>query len=139
MKFEINKVPEKVSLRRIAKELNLNYSLLLKASKRPIEGEIYDPSKRNDNAINTYVNDRVDAEVLKTIDWTEIAETVTESAELPKEFEVGQIVQLRQDDNKYEIVLQTETHVVILSQSNTTPRVLSKATFLHQGPRIPNE
>jgi poly-gamma-glutamate capsule biosynthesis protein CapA/YwtB (metallophosphatase superfamily) len=134
--FDIKSIPEKVSLRRLAKELNLNYSLLLKAAKRPTEGQVYDPNARNDVAINKYVNDRIDPKVLKDIDWEAVAASVADVAEVAKEFEIGQRVQIRQDENIYEIVLQTETHVVILSASNTTPRVLSKPTFLHQGPRL---
>lgn len=136
MKFNYKDVPEKVSIRRVAKELNLNYSLLLKASKRPVEGQVYDPSTPNYEAMNDYVNSRVAEDVIDGIDWNEIAESITEVAALPKEFELGQKVNIRQDDNTYEIVLMTETHVVILAEANTTPRVMSKATFLHQGPRI---
>lgn len=135
-RFNYNDVPAKVSIRRMARELNLNYSLVLKASKKPIEGQMYDPTTPNVEAINEYVNARVAPEVIAEIDWNEVAEQITEVAALPKEFELNQRVTLRQDENIYTIIYMTETHVVIISDELLVPRVLSKNTFLHQGPRI---
>ena len=131
-------LPKNISIRRIAKALNLNYPLLLKASKQPIEGEVYDPSAINYDAMDAYIAKRVDAEVIEAVDWTAISDEVVTSEPLPKEFEMGQHVQLRKDETIYEVVFMTPTHIVINpinDASNTTPRVMNNSTFLHQGPR----
>ena len=38
---------ENVSIRRFAEAVSINYNMLLKASKRPIEGVPYNPNARN--------------------------------------------------------------------------------------------
>lgn len=136
--FATQDIPSSISIRRLARELNLNYSLLLKASKRPTEGQLYDPTAINYTAMDEYITKRVDAAVLAKIDWDAVAADVVVADPLPKEFELGQKVQLRGDDNIYEIVFMTVTHTVInpLTEGNTQPRVMNNQTFLHQGPRI---
>ena len=141
MSFTTKEIPNTISIRRLARELNLNYSLLLKASKRPIEGQVYDPTAVNYAAMDEYITKRVDAKVLTKIDWDAVAADIVVADPLPKEFALGQKVQLRGDDNVYEIIFMTATHTVInpLTEGNTQPRVMNNQTFLHQGPRVATE
>ena len=141
MSFTTKEIPNTISIRRLARELNLNYSLLLKASKRPIEGQVYEPTAVNYAAMDEYITKRVDAKVLDKIDWTAVAADIVVADPLPKEFELGQKVQLRGDENIYEIIFMTATHTVInpLTEGNTQPRVMNNQTFLHQGPRVATE
>ena len=136
--FTTQELPNSISIRRLARELNLNYSLLLKASKRPTEGHVYDPTAVNYEAMDEYITKRVDAKVLDKIDWDAVAADVVVAEPLPKEFALGQKIQLRGDENVYEIVFMTATHTVInpLTEGNTQPRVMNNQTFLHQGPRL---
>jgi hypothetical protein len=132
-----------LSLRKVAATLNLNYNMLLKTAKKPIEGVAYDPLAINYNALDTYVNARVDEKVLEGINWATINdEAAALHVELPKEFNLNQKVKLRQDDATYQIIFMTPTHIVlnpINDESNTQPRVLNLATFLHQGPQLVKE
>lgn len=132
-----------LSLRKVAATLNLNYNMLLKTAKKPIEGVAYNPIDVNYNALDTYVNARVDEGVLAKIDWQTINdEAAAMHVELPKEFSIDQKVKLRQDDATYQIIFMTPTHIVlnpINDESNTQPRVLNLATFLHQGPTMVKE
>lgn len=129
-----------ISLRKVAIALNLNYNMLLKQGKKPIEGVPYDASAINYNAVDEYVNARTSEEITNTIDW-ELLENEANALKvtLPKEFQVGQVVTLRQDDDAYEIIFMTISHIVLNPQNDTQPRVLNLATFLHQGPRVLND
>lgn len=125
-----------LSLRKIAIALNLNYNMLLKQSKKPIEGVAYDANATNFVAIDEYVNSRTNESTTNDIDWDAIeSEAIASKVVLPKEFALNENVSLRGDDDVYEIVLMTSTHIVLNPKASTQPRVMNLATFLHQGPR----
>jgi hypothetical protein len=140
---ELMETNKELSLRKVAATLNLNYNMLLKTAKKPIEGVAYNPIDVNYNALNTYINARVDEKVLEGIDWKAINDDAAAMhVDLPKEFNLNQKVKLRQDDATYQIIFMTPTHIVlnpINDESNTQPRVLNLATFLHQGPQLVKE
>lgn len=129
---------ENVSIRRFADAVGLNYNMLLKASKKPIEGVPYDPTAINYDAIDAMVAKK---EInLDEIDWEVVDEkplrnsTATLSKNID-DFNVGAQVYLR-DDNEtpYEILYKTETHIVIMKVGTQEPRSLSHSTFFFKGP-----
>lgn len=128
---------ENVSIRRFAEAINVNYNMLLKASKKPIEGVPYDPTAINYDAIEAIVERK---EVnLEEIDWEAVNEKPTRaSSVLSKsidDYKVGDKVYLREDnENAFEILYMTGTHVVIMKEGTSEPRALSHSTFFFKGP-----
>lgn len=139
LKEKFEKYPN-VSLRKLAPAVGVNYGLLLRKSKEPVKGEIYDPEATNWEAI---------AEVCSTIlerrrnyaniDWKELNKgPARKGASLIKDMEkfpVGSKVYLRRNnETPYEIVYKTETHVVIQLEGTQEPIVWANNTFLINGP-----
>lgn len=129
---------ENISIRKFAQAVEVNYNMLLKASKKPIEGVPYDPTSVNYDAIDAIVAKKeID---LEQIDWATINELPTRnsSATLSKnieDFNVGDKVYLREDnENAFEILYKTETHIVIMKENTSEPRALSHSTFFFKGP-----
>lgn len=129
---------ENVSIRKFAKAIDVNYNMLLRASKKPIENVVYDPTAINYEAIDAIVAKKeID---LDTIDWEAINELPTRNsaAVLSKnieDFNVGDKVYLREDnENAFEILYKTDTHVVIMKVNTSEPRALSHSTFFFKGP-----
>lgn len=136
-KFE--KYPN-VSLRKLAPAVGVNYGLLLKKSKEPVKGQVYDPE-----AINWEAIAEVCSKILErrrnyaNIDWEELNKgSARQGASLIKDMEkfpVGSKVYLRRNnDTPYEIVYKTETHVVLLLEGTQEPIAWSNSTFLINGP-----
>lgn len=128
---------ENVSIRRFAEAVGINYNMLLKASKKPIEGVPYDPTAINYDAIEAMLEKReID---LEQFDWEAINEkpsriTSTLSKDIA-DFNVGAKVYLREDNEKaFEILYKTETHIVIMKEGTSEPRALSISTFFFKGP-----
>ena len=111
--------------------------MLLKASKKPIEGVPYDPTAINYDAIEAIVERK---EInLEEIDWEAVNEKPTRaSSVLSKsidDYKVGDKVYLREDnENAFEILYMTGTHVVIMKEGTSEPRALSHSTFFFKGP-----
>lgn len=128
------------SLRKLAAATNLSYPVLLKRSKAPIVGQPYDPEATNWKAVAEYV---VNHDVhLEDLDWEALnapkqrAGTVGVGKSL-SDYEVGQKVWLRRDNEvPYQIVYMTETHVVLLQDDSTEPIAWSATTFLLNGPAL---
>lgn len=163
---ELRKAYPNLSLKKICETLGLCYQYVLKASKQPKAGEVYDPINGfNDEAVNAIIERKgvnlestvVDGESTP-IDWASIdAECATvrstRSSTLAMEsFIPGILFTLRNtgSDVTYEVIYKSETHIVFiakvgLTSSNlenyeeltNTPRVMNFSTFLHQTPRIP--
>jgi len=136
-KFE--KYPN-VSLRKLAPAVGVNYGLLLKKSKEPVKGQVYDPEATNWEAIA-----EVCSKILErrrnyaNIDWEELNKgPARKGATLIKDMEkfpVGSKVYLRRNnDTPYEIVYKTETHVVLLLEGTQEPIAWANNTFLINGP-----
>lgn len=128
--FEENEL----SLRKVALNLDVNYNMLLKASKKPIIGQPYDPYVINYDEVASYIAKKCN---LNDIDWASMKDSSEVSnTNLPSHFNVGTTLMMRGDENVYEVKLVTPTHICILPTEGTQPRVMSIPTFLHQSPKI---
>ncbi len=129
---------ESVSLRKLAITTDTTYTLLLKASKKPLVGTPYDPTQVNYQEIASYFNRRKIA--LDELDWASLEETTQRSGNVIKDvskFEVGQKVYLRKHaTTPYTILLKTETHIVVMLDGTTEPQSWSHNTFLLYGPQL---
>lgn len=125
------------SLRKLAQATEVNYGILLKKSKEPIQGMPYDPDSINWGALEAKLKS-------KDIDWTKLDWAILnqgpqrKGATLQKDinqFKVGDKVYLRRNnDTPYEILYMTETHVVIMLEGSTEPQAWANNTFLINGP-----
>lgn len=127
-----------VSLRKLAIETGCTYGLVLKAARKPIEGQPYDPNAINFEALDAYFERReID---LSTLDWEELNKATVRigEASISKDmsvYEVGTEWYLREDnENAFKIVYKTDTHVVILKNGDTEPHSMKHSTFLAKGP-----
>lgn len=136
-KFE--KYPN-VSLRKLAPAVGVNYGLLLKKSKEPVQGQVYDPEATNWEALAAVCSTILERRRnYANIDWEALNEGgARKSATLIKDMEkfpVGAKVYLRKNnETPYEIVYKTETHVVIQLEGTQEPIAWSNSTFLINGP-----
>lgn len=125
-----------VSLRKLAQATDVCYGWLLKKSKEPKPGTVYDPESVNYEAVaRVFASKGID---LETLDWQALNATAQRSTTLTKDMEaftVGSKVFLREDNEvPFTIVYKTETHIVLVQDGDTVPRALSHATFLMKGP-----
>jgi hypothetical protein len=128
--FEENEL----SLRKVALNLDLNYNMLLKASKKPIVGVAYDPNFVNYDEVESYITKHID---INDIDWTSMKDSSEVSnMNLPSNITLGTHIKVRGDDEVYEVKLITPTHLCILPIEGSQPRVMSIPTFLHQSPKV---
>ena len=144
IELRMNEYPN-VSLRKIAAACDVSYQMLLKASKKPVVGEAYDPEAVNYEAVQEYLDKK--NILIDLIDWESLnVDPIRKVATLSKDindFHCGDIVYLRGEEVGYEIIYMTETHVVIIRQDSTEPRCLSYSTFFFKGathtPRVHKE
>lgn len=129
-----------VSLRKLAPAVGVNYGILLKKSKEPVKGEVYDPEATNWEAIAAVCSAILERRRnYAAIDWEELNEgPARKSATLIKDMEkfpVGCKVYLRRNnETPYEIVYKTETHVVLILEGTQEPIAWANNTFLINGP-----
>ena len=142
MKTKIEKLfenNEAMNLRKLAIATNCTYQVLLKAAKKPIVGEAYDPTKINYDELAKTILRKLSIEEFDAIDFEAIiANSKATSAQLSSaDFEINEEFTLRNDKSnlKYTMLLKTNTHVVIIRDDTTQPRVMSNETFAHQGPK----
>lgn len=130
---------EAMNLRKLSLATNCTYQVLLKASKKPIVGETYDPTKINYDELAKTILRKISIEEFDAIDFEAIiANSKATSAQLSSaDFEINEEFILRNDKSnlKYTMLLKTNTHVVIIREDTTQPRVMSNETFAHQGPK----
>lgn len=128
---------DNISIRNLAATLNISYHSLLKASKKPIPGEIYDPTMINYDEMETVIAKK---EInLDDYDWSEVNESfVRQASNVIKDksqFKIGDKVYLRNHKaTPYEIIYTTDTHVVILLEGSTVPQAWNWSTFMFHGP-----
>lgn len=129
----------RLSLKRICDTLEIGYQYILKTSKQPIAGQPYDPNAVNYAAIQA-IFDRRNID-LSNVAWNIVEASVVTYEPVTKleEFEVGNEIKLRADDDVYVIHMITDTHIVFMAVDSTQPRVMNKDTFMHQSPRIINK
>lgn len=128
-----------VSLRAVAKELEVSYNAVLKASKAPVPGEAYDPDAVNYDAIYNVLSKKEKLDELILLDWEAMeAKAHSTRGTLVKDiaqFPVGSLVYLRENnETPFEVIYKTETNIVIMLQGTSEPRVLKNSTFLFKGP-----
>ena len=130
---------EAMNLRKLSIATNCTYQVLLKASKKPIVGETYDPTKINYEELAKSIERKMSVEEFDAIDFEAIiANARATSAQLSaSDFAVDECFTLRNDKDgrTYKMLLKTDTHVVIIRDDTTQPRVMSNETFAHQGPK----
>lgn len=125
------------SLRKLSLVCGINYGIMLKKSKEPISGQVYDPAATNWEAVEKKLTEKnVD---YTTLDWDALNEGPNrKGAMLVKDmnlFTVGSKVYLRKNNSvPYEIVYKTDTHVVLMLEGTSEPIAWSNNTFLINGP-----
>ncbi len=123
-----------VTLRKIAIATQTSYDRLLTASKKPIEGQVYDPNVRNYARLAFVLG----VEKIDSIPWEELNTPAPTKAKVYTDIEVyksGKPVYLRgPNPGPFTPALFTETHVVLIEEGNTKPLVWSHGTFISYGP-----
>lgn len=140
IQFELHKG---VSLRKVAQAIGLNYQTMLKASKQPIVGQLYNPDELNFNAVAQYIAKRDEAvEAFKEIDWLAMdGAQQGRQSQLSKDindpmFDVGKQVYLRINPTvPYNIIFKTGTHIVLMLEGTEEPISWSHSTFFFKGPQ----
>lgn len=136
---ELFEAHPQVSLRRLSVAADVTYTLLLKASKTPIEGVPYDAGAINYEAVAQYFNRRKIA--LSDLDWDALNEVSVnrKDGRVIKDmaqWNVGDKVYLRKSPTvPYEIIYKTETHIVIMLEGSTEPQAWVHNTFCLNGPQ----
>lgn len=127
-----------LSLRKVAAATEVNYNMLLKAARKPIDGQIYDPSEINWGEVNAYIESKSPVNV-NEINWVEVAskDVQVRIAEIA-DFVVGSEVKLRNDETIYKVVFVSSqsAQIVIYNEDTNVTRLFKAATFLHQGPKL---
>ena len=130
-----------VSLRRLATELEICYATMLKASKKPIPNEVYDPESINYDEVEACIKKRDKVEALKNLNWEALNQvtsrrTSTVEKDISK-FTVGTQVYLRKHATiPYTILYTTPTHVVFMLEGTEEPISWSWNTFILNGPQF---
>lgn len=131
-----------VSLRQIAFSANVSYGRLLKASREPIPGVMYNPNEMNWEALSKILT----PELIDAIDWEALNDSKGTVAPVRgfEDFKIGDYVYIRRDnDLPYKIIYSTKTHVVIQHVAeikdnemilDATPLCWSHSTFMLNGP-----
>lgn len=134
----------KLSLKAICEASGLCYQYVLKASKKPIAGQAYDPNDVNYEAIDVIVERK--GVNLDDIDWEALASQVRVITPINKvdDFTIGTEFKLREnhdieEERIYSVIFTTDTHIVFMLINDTQPRVMNWDTFIHQSPRILNK
>lgn len=130
-----------VSLRKIATSLDLCYASVLKASKKPVPNEVYDPDSTNYDAVEEYITKRDKVEELENLDWEALNQIASKrNATVEKDiskFTVGTEVYLRKNPViPYTILYTTNTHVVFMLEGTEEPICWSWNTFILSGPQF---
>lgn len=127
-----------LSLRKLALATDVTYGVLLKASKKPIEGVPYDPANVNYEAVDeVFTRKGID---LASLDLVSIAGEARPKATKEFDLKLGDKYTIRGNDEVYEIVAITKSHVCIQATTENEAgevllRSMSIATFLHQTPK----
>lgn len=128
------------SLRKLSQALEVNYGAILKASKAPVAGAMYDPEAVNWDQVATEFAKR--NKDFTAVDWVALAESNRPAATVSKSLDgwfVGDLMYLRKNATiPYEVVYKTGTHMVLQLVGSTEPMVWSNSTVLLNGPsRLP--
>lgn len=125
-----------LSMRKIAQLADVSYVGLLKASHRPIQGQVYDPTAINFEAINQMIGSKLPED----FDWEAVLKDVEAPVQTPTEYAVGDMLRLRNPigtkynkDTIYKVVYLTTSHIILLPANSTEPRTLAINTMVQYG------
>ena len=128
-----------VSLKAFCETTELCYQYILKASKKPIEGQPYDPTAVNYDAVQKIIDQKgID---LDSFDWDKLnSEHILRNTPINAidDFKIGTQFKLRTDDNVYTVVYISNTCIAFVDSFNEKIRTMNHDTFIHQSPRIIN-
>ena len=122
---------EGISLRKLSLATGVSYQMLLKASRKPIEGIPYDPAAINYQALADLLT-RHEIDV-NAIDVAQLEGVAIRAALREHDLKQGDKYTMRGNTQEWTIALLTATSVCL--QSNDDLRTMSISTFLHQTPR----
>ena len=128
-----------VSLKAFCETTELCYQYILKASKKPIEGQPYDPTAVNYDAVQKIIDQKgID---LDSFDWDKLnSEHTMRTTPINAidDFKIGTQFKLRTDDNVYRVVYISITCIAFVDSFDEKIRTMNHDTFIHQSPRIIN-
>lgn len=133
---------ENASIKQLAFAAGANYTALLKASKAPVSGQMYDPDNVNFGAMIQVLVRKNGIDALAGLKVDKLLATGTDVPEVLLDVKVNDIVTLRPVENAdgsvtefppYRAHIVTPTHLVIMVDGTSKPRVMSNATFKHSG------
>lgn len=126
-----------LSLKKVSDTFGACYQYVLKMSKKPITGQIYDEKAVNYEEVEKVLLRKGSFE---DFDWNDIVNSVKVYQPLNQldEFEVGTSFRFRYDDEEIvrTIVYKNDSYVVHCNNNDDKPSVMNNDTFLHQSPRI---
>ena len=122
---------EGISLRKLSLATDVSYQMLLKASRKPIEGVPYDPAAINYQALAT-VLERHEIDV-NAIDVAQLEGVAIRAALKEHDLKQGDKYTIRENEREWVVALLTATSICL--QSDDDLRTMSISTFLHQTPR----
>lgn len=122
-----------VSLRGFCEFTGLTYQVILRESKKPIVGEIYNPENVNYLQMSQSILSKYPK--FESVDFN-LIKVKKAASQSNITFNVGDQVEFRNFKGKYEILMKTIDHVVFVEINGTKPRVMNNDTFDHQGPRM---
>ena len=128
-----------ISLKKFCETTELCYQYILKASKQPVEGQPYDPTAINYNAVQRIIDQKgID---LDSFDWDKLnsEQTMrTTPINAIDDFKIGTQFKLRTVDNVYRVVYISITCIAFVDSFDEKIRTMNHDTFIHQSPRIIN-
>lgn len=122
---------EGISLRKLSLATDVSYQMLLKASRKPIEGVPYDPSATNYQALADLL-ERHEIDV-NAIDVAQLEGVAIRAALKEHDLKQGDKYTMRGNEREWTVALLTTTSICL--QSDDDLRTMSISTFLHQTPR----
>lgn len=131
-----------LSLRKLSQATDVNYQSILKASKKPVAGEMYNPDALNFVAIAEVFVRAEKEDTLEDIDFEELNKATNSGrvgtlSKNMNDFKIGDKVYLRTNATiPYTIIYKTNTHIVIMLEGTEEPLAWSNSTFLFKGPQF---
>lgn len=122
---------EGISLRKLSLATGVSYQMLLKASRKPIEGIPYDPDAINYQALAAIL-ERHEIDV-NAIDVAQLEGVAIRAALKGTDLKQGAKFTIRNNPQTWTIAILTATSICL--QSDDDLRTMSIGTFLHQTPR----
>lgn len=136
---QIREEYQNISLKCFCETTELCYQYILKASKKPIEGQPYDPTAVNYDAVQKIIDQKgID---LDSFDWDKLnSEHTMRTTPINAidDFKIGTQFKLRTDDNVYRVVYISITCIAFVDSFDEKIRTMNHDTFIHQSPRIIN-